>query len=47
MSGSDVELYTVITTISGSTSFFRMPSMAMSVPVMPAGQVEQVPPGEH
>ena len=35
--------YTVMTTISGSTSALRMPSMATSVPVRPAGQVVQAP----
>ena len=35
--------YTVMTTISGSTSAFRMPSMATRVPVRPAGQVVQAP----
>jgi len=35
--------HTVMTTISGSTSFWRMPSRAMRVPVMLAGQVLQAP----
>jgi len=35
---------TVMTTISGSTSFFSTPSMAMRVPVRPEGQVVQAPP---
>lgn len=40
------DFHTVITTISGTTSVFKMPSMATRAPVSPTGQVLQAPPGE-
>ena len=42
MSGAETR-YTVSTTISGSTSALRIPSMAMRVPVRPLGQLVQAP----